>query len=283
MKIVKILALVIVVLVGLILLVSIIGGVNFKRSVKAEVIDMFKNSRAQKSAPITEADLEGLPVPVQKYLRYCGIVGKERISNVSLKMKGQFKQERFGDFLPMEADEYYTVDPPAFNWLGTVQANPLFHIRARDRYLAGKGNMLIKLLSTFTVADALGKEMNEASLMRYLNEMMWFPTAYLNENVTWEAIDDKSAKVSLTDSGITVTATAFFNEAGQMIDFVAPRYYAITGTMETWSTPITDYKEVYGIHIPSKGEGVWKLADGDFCYIKLELTDIEYNAGPPTQ
>ena len=68
-----------------------------------------------------------------------------------------------------------------------------------------------------------------------------------------------------------------------MINFVAPRFNSTTGKKETWSTPITAYKEFHGLRIPSKGEAVWKLADGDFCYIKLEVTDIEYNAGPPAE
>ena len=35
--------------------------------------------------------------------------------------------------------------------------------------------MLVKAVSAFTVADAKGEELDQGEMMRYLNEMMWFP------------------------------------------------------------------------------------------------------------
>jgi len=50
-------------------------------------------------------------------------------------------------------------------------------------YRDGKGNMQIKLGTIFPIANATGEEMDQGSMMRYLNEMMWFPTAFLRENI----------------------------------------------------------------------------------------------------
>ena len=146
-------------------------------------------------------------------------------------------------------------------------------------YREGKGNMLIKLLSLFTIADAKGKEMDQGTLLRYLNEMMWFPTAYLNDNIQWEAVDSNSAKVTMSDHENTVSAVLHFNKKGEIKNFVAERYREVKGQffMDTWSTPNHEYKEINGIWIPAKGEGVWNLESGDFSYIQLEIIDIEYN------
>jgi len=64
-----------------------------------------------------------------------------------------------------------------------------------------------------------------------------------------------------------------------MINFVAQRYFTVNGkySLETWSTPISEYGEINGIRLQVKGEGVWKLSSGDFPYIRLEITDIQYN------
>ena len=43
-------------------------------------------------------------------------------------------------------------------------------LRARDMYLEGKGHMLVKVASLFTVVDATGAEMDQGSMMRYLSE-----------------------------------------------------------------------------------------------------------------
>jgi len=48
-------------------------------------------------------------------------------------------------------------------------------------------------------------------------------------------------------------------------------------TLLPWHTPVTAYGEMDDYRIPVKGSAVWALEDGDFTYIDLEITDIEYN------
>ncbi len=47
--------------------------------------------------------------------------------------------------------------------------------------------------------------------------------------------------------------------------------------LEEWSIPMSEYRKINGIKIPTKAEGVWKLNSGDFSYIKIEVTDVIYN------
>jgi hypothetical protein len=44
-----------------------------------------------------------------------------------------------------------------------------------------EGRMLIKAASLVTLDDANGEEMNQGEMMRYLSEIMWFPSAFLEE------------------------------------------------------------------------------------------------------
>jgi len=39
----------------------------------------------------------------------------------------------------------------------------------------------------------------------------------------------------------------------------------------------SEYKGINGFRIPTRGEAIWNLDSGDFSYIKVEITDIEYN------
>lgn len=139
--------------------------------------------------------------------------------------------------------------------------------------------MLIRLLPFITIADTTGDEMDQGTLVRYLNEIMWFPTAYLDDYIQWEPIDSSSAKTTITVEGLAASAILYFNEEGQMTDFVAKRYMSVEDdySLETWSTPIEEYKEINGIMVPVKGEAVWKLSSGDFSYIRIEITNIEYD------
>ncbi len=232
---------------------------------------------------ITEAHLLGLPEVVQRYLRYSQVVGKETIRTVRLKQIGKIRQSVQQPWMNLDAKEYYSVNPPGFLWVGTMRIGGLPLVRARDRYRDGNGNMQIKLGILFPIANATGEEMDQGSMTRYLSEMIWFPTAFLGNNISFEPVDNYSARVTLTDKGKSVTGTMFFDDEGRLTDFVAPRYREISGKYEldTWSTPITAYGEYEGLNLPVKGKAVWKLKEGDLEYIDVVITDIEYNVTKP--
>jgi hypothetical protein len=236
-------------------------------------------ARGQNHGVITREDIQDLPEPVQKYLEYSGVIGKERIATVRLKQKGFFRQKEEQPWMPFTAEQYYTTIPPAFIWTVDMKMFPLLSVKGRDMYGQGQGNMLIKMPPFIKIAEASGDEMNQGSLARYLNEMMWFPTAYLNEYIQWEQIDSTSAKATMVYQGVTASAILYFNDKGELTDFVAQRYMTKDSkySLETWATPIQEYREINGVRLPVKGEGKWKLDSGDFSYIRLEITDIEYN------
>jgi hypothetical protein len=245
------------------------------RTIRNEARELLQQGQQAHPVLITEAHLLGLPEPVQRYLRYSQVVGKEPIRTVRLKQIGKFRQSAQQPWMNLDAEEYYSVIPPGFIWVGTMRKGGLPLVRARDRYRDGKGNMQIKLGTIFTIANAKGEEMDQASMMRYLNEMMWFPTAFLGPNVSFEPVDQASAKVTLTDLGKQVTATMYFDDQGRPTDFVAPRYFR--EGLETWSTPITEYGEYGGLKLPVNGKAVWKLKEGDLEYIDVFIHDLEYN------
>ncbi len=249
------------------------------RTISNEALALLQQGQQPHPVLITEAHLLGLPEPVQRYLSYSQVVGKETIRTVRLKQIGKFRQSTQQPWMKLDAEEYYSVNPPGFVWVGTLRKAGLPLVGARDRYRDGKGNMLIKLGTIFTIADATGEAMDQASMTRYFNEMVWFPTAFLGSNVSFEPVDQTSAKVTLTDLGKQVTATMYFDDQGRLTDFVAPRYYR--EGLETWSTPITEYGEYEGLKLPVKAKAVWKLKEGDFEYIDVVITDLAYNVTTP--
>jgi len=233
-----------------------IGNIIFKRNVNGEVADLFKKSKESKPEIITEEDIQGLPEPVKRYLTYAGVMGKEKIKAVRLKQIGYLRQKPDQPWMPLEAEQYFTTDPPAFLWTASAKAFPLISIKARDMYFEGKGNMYVKLPPFITIADARGQEIDQGSLLRYLAEMVWFPTAYLSEYIRWEPLDSNSARIVMNYQGITLPATVFFNEKGEMTRLVARRYAEMDGSysLEDWAPVMSEYREFNGIRIPTKVE-----------------------------
>src|SRR5262249_42610595 len=154
---------------------------------------LFAQSRTVAAASLSEADLAGLPEPVQRWLRSARVVGSSRPATVRLKQAGQFRLGQDRGWLPFRAEEYFTTDPPGFVWVVRMQLAPLLWIAGRDRYTNGTGSMQMRLLSLIPVANRRGGGLNQGAVLRYLNEMMWFPAAAVSPYVAWEALDAQSA------------------------------------------------------------------------------------------
>jgi deazaflavin-dependent oxidoreductase (nitroreductase family) len=181
--------------------------------------------------------------------------------------------------MPFDAEEFYTVDPPGFVWEGTLRSGPLPVARARDRYQQGKGNMLIKLGALYTIADAVGEEIDQGAMMRYFSEMVWFPTSLLGETASFAPIDDHAVRATFTDHGRSLSATLRFADDGRLTEFVAERYRMVGDRYElrTWSNPITDYGEWEGLQLPVQAKAIWKLPEGDLEYFDVAITALEYD------
>ena len=225
--------------------------------------------------------LRDLPEPVQRYMEYTAVLGKPWIDTARITYSGRFRMAADKPWMPIRAEQFYTTNPPAFHWKARFKMAGLWLMTGDDTYRAGHGHMFGKVAGLFKVVDFRGDELDQGTMLRYLNEMTWFPTAFLGDNITWQAVDDRSADVTFTDCGKSVSARMFFDDAGRLTDFVAQRYRENKGsfTLDTWSTPMTKYGVLGGLNLPVRGQAVWRLPGGDLPYADLELSEIEYN-GP---
>jgi hypothetical protein len=242
-------------------------------------IRALRASAARDVIVVSDATVASLPEPVRRYLAFSGVIGMPIPATVRIEQRGRIRSALDAGWTGFEAIEHYSTRPPAFVWKASFPGRRLPFVFGRDEYLAGEGSIRMKMLALFTVANEGGGELREAALMRYLNEMMWFPAAFAGSNVTWTAVDDTSAQVTLSDQDARATATMFFDADGRLTNFRASRFNTATRTMEIWETPIAAYSTFGMLRLPSRGSAVWKLASGDFAYIELDVTDIAYDAG----
>jgi hypothetical protein len=255
--------------------IGIARGVQRKR-IDRDVDELFAAMTDEQPPVITEADLAEQPEPVGRWLRYSGVVGKPMPRAVRLKQQGEFRLEGRG-WMPFEAEEYYTTNPPGFVWVVAMRMLPLVSITGRDQYRDGEGSMKMRLSSLIPVVNERGGMLNQGAMLRFLNEIMWFPAAALSPYISWQANDENSAIATMTYGGVTAPATFSFDDEGRLIDMVAERYNDARDGMQIWSTPITGYGEFGGVRIPIGGVGVWKYGSGDFPYVRLCITDVEYD------
>jgi hypothetical protein len=241
---------------------------------------MMSRIEAKPGTIVTKVMLEGLPDPVARYLTFTGVAGATIPHGVSLQQVGRMRSANEKSWMRLTAEETYTTDPPGFEWQAAVRYLGIPVIRPHDSYRGGLGRMQIKLARLFTLGDFRGEEMDQASLMRYVNEMVWFPTAFLLGNVSWEPVDDRSAVVTLADRGRRVSATMYFDEAGRVTNFVARRHRHLAGaefSLDEWATPFTEYGEANGLRVPLAGRAEWRLDSGLLSYAELRVTRITYD------
>lgn len=257
-----------------------ISQFQFNRNVKAEVKELFGDYMEENREVITEEDIAVLPEPVQRWLKYSKVVGKENIYAVRLKQTGMMQTEKDKPWMPSVAEQYFTTDKPGFIWKTKVEMNPLIFLSGRDKYYQGRGQMLIKLMSLIPVVDYKSEEMDQGTLLRYLGETVWFPTGVLNDYIEWKEVDSNSARATMSYGGITASGVFHFNDKGQPTKFTCKRYYAGPDgnySLEDYVVAVDEYREMDGIMIPVKGRAMWELESGTFTYYKLEITEVEYN------
>jgi len=264
--------------IALLGIVVAIANWNFQTTAQQEKEALLSKAKSQ-TETITRDMVSGLPPIVQTWLERSNVIGKEKVQTVHLQQTGEMRTSPDGNWMPFTAEQYFTTNPPGFIWTVDMQMMPGVSFAGRDLYTEGKGHMLIKVLSLVPVADAKGAETDQGTMIRYLAEICWFPSAALSDYLTWEQLDSTSARATMRYGEVSASGVFSFNENGDMQSFDANRYYDRPegATLERWHVETITTAELNGTRMPVQSEVTWKLADGDYTWLKLEITEISYN------
>lgn len=266
----------------IILLAVIIGysSFSFKEKIKKESLTLIENTQLPNQKIITKEDLLDLPPVVQKWLKNSGIINKQPIYNLYLNQELQLKMtQEQTSWNDARAEQYFSIQPPAFNWNINTEMNSILKVAGRDKFENGKGEMLIKLLSLIPIAVSKDdKKIHQATLQRYLAEIVWFPTAALSGYIQWENVDRYSARATMRYKGIEGSGIFYFDEDGNFKKFVARRYQnADADEPKQWTVTAKKTEVINDIKIPTACEASWKLNEGEWTWLKLRITGIKYN------
>lgn len=249
----------------------------FEARVQREARELLAKVPAVEAAPVvTAAEVTRLPEPVQRWLHQSGVVGRPRARTVRLTQTGEMRLKPDGAWMPVTAEQYFDVDDASFHWSVKTKLLDAVPVVGRDQLAGGHGHMLITVLGLVPVANARGPKIDQGTLLRFLGEIVWFPSAALQPYVTWEPIDANSARATLERGGTKVSAVFTFDARGRFVKLAAQRY--LNGeSLEGWEIPSRAWKTFEGIEVPSQGGAVWRLSTGDFDYYRWRITHLEQN------
>jgi hypothetical protein len=243
---------------------------------RAELMD---GRQAIKPQIYDTKEIENLPAPVQRFFRTVLKDGQAIVAVVKLSQQGQFNMsETEAKWSPFTATQLAITQRPGFDWDARIQMTPGLNVFVHDAYVLGKGNLQASLLGLFTLAKMHDTpELNQGELLRFLAEATWYPTALLpSQGVRWEAIDDTSARATLTDGATTVSLVFQFNAEGAIATMRADARYRDKLTAMPWYGRFWNYSVCNGMLIPLEGEVGWEHPEGIRLYFKGRVTEINY-------
>jgi hypothetical protein len=263
------------------LTISLYYSQGMKRLYKKEVKIGIERIKGIQPGIVTENDILHLPAIVQQYLHYTGVVGREKVMNFRVEFEGRIRSNPSDGWMKLNSVQYNFTDKPT----------RIFYIKASKMGIPALGIhlyknetaiMLIKMLGLFTVADAKGTEMNQGETVTVFNDMcLMAPATLIDKNIQWESVDSLTVKAKFTNGGITIGATLFFNEKGELINFISyDRFETKDGQTYLnypWKTPVMEYKLINGYRLALGGQTIYEHPEGDFCYGEFIIKNIEYN------
>jgi hypothetical protein len=270
-------------LVSAIGLVACANRVRFARRVASEARALLGGSAGP--VPVDRARLAGLPTPVRRYLEKALGSRARTVRTVRLRHGGTFRTTLDGSWVPIRGEQYFAADPPGFVWHGRITMMPGLWVEARDRSAGGEGQMLIRAESTFTLGDSRGPELDQGALLRLLGELVWFPTAFLDERyVTWEAVDDRRATAGLRVGGREVRGVYVFGEDGMPASFQADRYRDVGGgrsQLTPFRGECADFRDEGGLLVPHHMTARWQVEGKAVPYARFVVETLDYDQMAP--
>lgn len=252
-----------------------------KKQYQKAVLESLERTKDIKIEILREEDIQHLPAIVQKYLRYVGVIGKEKIINFRAEFKGGIRSKPDDEFMKLKSVQYNFTDKPT----------RLFYIVARKKGIPAIGIHLyrneqaifqIKILGLFKVVDAKGIEMNQGETVTVFNDMCIIaPATLIDKNISWETVDPLTVNAKFTNGAINIGATLYFNDKGELINFISNDRFETTDGKSyknyPWLTPVAGYIDINGYRLVSGAKLIFKRPDEDFCYGEFELVNNEYN------
>ncbi len=255
---------------------------HFESTFSKDVKSNLQQTAAVQPGLLTETDIQFLPLPVQKYIRYSGAINQPGIKNMKIVFDGEMR-DKGKDWFTFRSVQYNFFDNPArlFFMKGKMYGItvPGYHC-----YQNATATMQIKLFGLFNVVNVKGAIMNKAETVTLFNDMcLMAPAALIDKRIEWVPIDSLSTGATFTNGPNKITATLYFNERGQLINFTSDDRSALDMKQYRFSTPVKDYAQMEGKNIWKYGEAVWHYPDGEFVYGKFYLKSIEYNVAEFTK
>ncbi|HEV7203224.1 MAG TPA: DUF6544 family protein [Jatrophihabitans sp.] len=232
---------------------------------------------------VVDRDLAHLPLPVQRYLRRVGVVGAAHVHTMDARLRGQIRADAAKPWMPFTARQVntFTAAPSRFFLLDATMAG--VPVDVLHEYTGHAARMRGRLASVVPLFDARGRELTRSETVTLFNDMcVLAPATLVDAAVSWHTLDDRHVRATWSTGGEAITAELVFDADGDLVDFASDDRMRASADGRTftrlpWSTPLSRFRGIRGLRLPTYGEARWRTPDGDLVYLEIEIVDVRYN------
>lgn len=258
------------------------GPFGLRAEYKRRIAIASNGVESQAHSVITESDLAPLPAPVQRYLRFAGVVGQPRVRSFRVHMQGRIRAAANAPWMPFRAEQHSFFDPPRryFFMRASRAGLPLDGLHV---YTEEGASMRIKLLSLLPVVTVDGPMLTRTETVTILNDMaIMAPATLISPAIRWRQIDDRRVEALFSNAGHDVRAVLVFDATGALANFWSddrPALAAdgVTLMPQRWSTPVDGYQWQGKFRLASRGAARYAAPSGEYAY--LEIDNIKVTQG----
>jgi len=239
-------------------------------------------TRAAQAPVVTDADLNLLPAPIQRYLRFAGVVGQPRVQNYRIRFVGRIRSATNAPWMEFTAEQLSFVDRPTRLFIMDAKMKGL-PVDVFHSYINAEARMRVKVLSLYPMIDAGGFDFTTAETVTVFNDMcVMAPATLIDPAINWKSLDEKTVQGTFTNSGHTIRAALHFDDSGALVNFTSDDRPGLapdgrTFVPERWSTPLTAYRAYGAFRLASHGDARYAPTSGEFTYGEFDLQEISYN------
>jgi hypothetical protein len=147
-----------------------------------------------------------------------------------------------------------------------------------DQFLNGEGALKVRV-GFIPVGASRGPELDQGEILRFLTEMIWFPSAFALPYLEWKENSSDVVEVTIPFGDQKAKATFHFGADGDLHKITARRYQEVNGDFQLadWDIGGFSYHAFEGIRIPYQADVRWMEEDGPQSYYQFSITDLKYN------
>jgi len=222
------------------------------------------------------------PEPLARYVSWALGENRNPAGCVHIRHAGRIRYGKNGRWMSMGGEAFLSLATPGFVWRSTIKYFPGIWLEAFDYAVDREAGMNLNLFSVFPLDNSHSDEMKDGSLFRYLACMPLFPMIHGSTGfISWENIDDTSARATIRDKDHSVGALVRFSGRGGIESIEAcHKTHPETGRPVPghFASRFSGYADENGYRIPAQIASDIILPEGEEVHAEYTITGIEFHS-----